>query len=49
MSGASESSTTSASRPALIARVCSPEAPYDCVKLTPSPAGVFWNIGMSFP
>ena len=49
MSGASDSATTSASRPALIARVCSPEAPYDCVKLTPSPAGVFWNIGMSFP
>ena len=31
------------------ARTCSPDAPYDCVKLTSSPAGVFSNIGMSFP
>ena len=49
MSGASDSVTTSASRPALIARVCSPDAPYDCEKLTPSPAWVFWNSGMSLP
>ena len=35
----------SASSPALTARVCSPEAPYDRLKLTPSPCGVFWNMG----
>ena len=48
-SGARESATMSASRPALTARVCSPEEPYDCVKSTSLPAAVFWNAGMSFP
>ena len=46
-SGASESITTSAGRPAATARLWSPEAPYDCWKLTPLPAGVFWNAGIS--
>ena len=47
MSGASESATMSALRPALTARACSPEAPYDCENETSLPAAVFWNIGIS--
>src|SRR5258707_14622646 len=42
-SGASERLTMSAGRPATTARVWSPDAPYDCVKLTPAPPGVFSN------
>src|SRR5438067_9742842 len=46
MSAARDRSTTSAGRPLMIARVWSPDAPYDCVKLTSLPAGVAWNAGM---
>src|SRR6266542_4227544 len=46
MSGSSENSTTSADSPFLTARLCSPDAPYDCVKETPLPAAVFWKAGM---
>ena len=49
MSGASESATMSALSPATTARAWSPEAPYDCVNETPSPSGVFWKAGISFP
>ena len=38
----------SALRPAATARAWSPEAPYDCEKLTPLPAAVAWNAGISF-
>ena len=48
MSGASESATMSAGSPAATARLWSPEAPYDCEKLTPWPAPVFWNAGISW-
>src|SRR3954463_16733293 len=48
-SGASEKATTSASSPDATARLCSPEAPYDCEKLTPWPAPVFWKAGISWP
>src|SRR3978361_273406 len=34
---------SSALSPAMTARAWSPDAPYDCVKLTPLPAGVFWK------
>src|SRR3954468_5063218 len=46
-SGASESATTSAGRPDATARDWSPEAPYDWVNVTPLPAGVSWNAGIS--
>ena len=49
MSGASENATRSADSPAATARLCSPDAPYDCEKLTPCPAGVFWNAEISWP
>src|SRR4051794_34699801 len=39
-SGVSEKWTTSAFRPAATARLWSPEAPYDSLKLTPLPAAV---------
>src|SRR4029079_9828435 len=45
MSGARENDTTSAFRPASTARLCSPEAPKEDLKPTPSPAPVFWNSG----
>ena len=45
MSGSSENDTTSALRPASTARLCSPEAPKDDLKPTPSPSPVFWNSG----
>src|SRR5438132_7279641 len=45
-SGASDSATTSAERPASTARSWSPEAPYDWLKDTPFPALVFWKAGM---
>ena len=46
MSGSSENDTTSALRPASTARLCSPEAPKEDLKPTPSPSPVFWNSGM---
>src|SRR3954447_14601952 len=48
-SGASENATRSASSPEATARLCSPDAPYDCEKLTSLPAEVFWNAGISAP
>src|SRR6476646_5301029 len=39
----------SALRPADTARAWSPDAPYDCVKLTPLPAPVFWNEVINLP
>ena len=45
-SGSSERSTTSAGRPLTTACAWSPDGPYDCVKDTPWPAGVFWKAGM---
>src|SRR4051794_28135453 len=48
MSGASENSTTSAGRPATTARLWSPEAPYDSVKVTFLPSGVFLYASMIF-
>src|SRR6476646_5041594 len=42
-SGSSERCTSSALRPAITARDWSPEAPYDCEKVTPLPAEVFWK------
>ncbi len=47
-SGASDRATMSAERPAATARLWSPEAPYDCEKLTPWPAGVFCKAGISW-
>src|SRR5439155_24020866 len=47
MSGSSENATMSASSPAATARLCSPEAPYDCEKLTSLPVDVFWKAGIS--
>src|SRR5919197_634362 len=47
MSGASENATTSAESPAATARLCSPDAPYDCENVTSLPAAVFWNAGIS--
>ena len=49
MSGWRESATRSAGRPAITARACSPELPYDCVKDASSPAGVSVNSPMIFP
>src|ERR1044072_7810553 len=49
MSGASENATTSALRPDATARLCSPDAPYDCENDTSLPAAVFWNAGISAP
>ena len=49
MSGASENATMSASSPAATARLCSPDAPYDCEKETSLPAAVFWKAGISWP
>src|SRR3569833_2996447 len=46
-SGSREKSTTSALSPAATARLWSPEAPYDWVKVMFLPAGVFWNALMS--
>src|SRR5262245_29962934 len=46
-SGASDSATRSAFRPAFTARACSPDEPYACEKDTSLPAAVFWNIGIS--
>src|SRR4249920_1271884 len=37
--------TTEAGWPATTARLWSPEAPKELLKLTPSPADVFWNAG----
>src|SRR5438045_2359518 len=42
-SGSREKSTMSAFRPATTARLWSPEAPYDWVKVMFLPAGVFWK------
>ena len=39
----------SASRPALTARACSPEAPYDCLKSTSSPCGGLLEHGDELP
>src|SRR5262245_49307533 len=47
MSGASERATMSALRPALTARACSPDAAYDWLNETSSPAVVFWNCEIS--
>jgi hypothetical protein len=41
-----EKDTTSAGRPASTARLCSPEAPKDCLNETPAPASVFLKAGM---
>ena len=46
MSGSVENDTTSAFSPASTARLCSPEAPNEDLKPTPSPSPVFWNWGM---
>jgi hypothetical protein len=46
MSGSVEKETTSAFSPASTARLCSPDAPKEDLKPTPSPAPVFWNAGM---
>ena len=46
MSGSIENETTSAARPASTARLCSPEAPNEVLKLTSLPASVFLNAGM---
>ena len=46
MSGSIENDTTSAFSPASTARLCSPEAPNEDLKPTPSPSPVFWNAGM---
>src|SRR6476469_9476987 len=48
-SGASENATTSASRPDATARLCSPDAPYDCENDTSLPACVFWKAEISWP
>src|SRR5207302_11129355 len=48
-SGSSENATTSACSPFTTAWAWSPDAPYDCVKLTPLPAFVFWKASMSWP
>src|SRR5215211_49896 len=48
MSGSSENSTTSAFWPAATARLCSPDAPNDCVKVMFFPAVVFWKAAMMF-
>src|SRR5919202_321227 len=48
-SGSSENATTSARRPFTTACAWSPDAPYDCVKLTPLPAFVFPKASMSWP
>src|SRR3954462_11996165 len=45
-SGASDSATTSAGRPACTARAWSPDGPNDWVKETPLPSGVLLNAGM---
>src|SRR3954451_18412898 len=42
MSGSREKATTSALRPLATARLWSPEAPYDVVKVTFLPSGVAW-------
>jgi hypothetical protein len=49
MSGASENATMSAFNPEATARLCSPDAPYDCEKLTSLPTAVFWNAEVSWP
>src|SRR5437764_4092739 len=46
-SGSSENATTSACRPFTTACAWSPDAPYDCVKLTPLPAFVLPKASMS--
>ncbi len=48
-SGARDRYTMSALRPALTARAWSPEAPYDCVKRRPLPAGVLSKAVISLP
>src|SRR5206468_3827077 len=40
--------TMSAGSPFATARLWSVEAPYDALMLTPLPAGVAWNAGISF-
>src|ERR1700712_1759734 len=47
MSGSRDRCTSSALRPAMTARAWSPEAPYDCLKVTPLPASVFWKSEIS--
>ena len=46
-SGASEKFTTSAFRPPSTARLCSPDAPNELLKVTPLPSVVFWKAGFS--
>jgi hypothetical protein len=48
MSGSSENATISALRPDSTARLCSPDAPYDCLKATFRPSGVAWKALMIF-
>ena len=48
MSGSREKGTKSAGWPAATARLWSPEAPYDWVKVTPLPAAVLLKAGISF-
>jgi hypothetical protein len=48
MSVSSENSTMSARSPLSTARLWSPDAPYDWVKVTFFPAGVAWNAAMIF-
>src|SRR5215207_198916 len=48
MSGSSENSTTSAVWPACTARLCSPDPPYDWVKVMFLPVVVFWKALMIF-
>ena len=40
--------TTSAGRPDLTAAAWADEPPYDALKLTPLPSGVFWKSEMIF-
>jgi hypothetical protein len=47
MSGSTEKLTTSAFWPASTARLWSPEAPKDVLKVVPLPSAVFWKSGMS--
>ncbi len=48
MSGSVENVTTSALRPASTARLWSPDAPKEVLKLMPLPAAVFWKSGMTW-